>query len=36
MSRFVDAVDHPRARLANEALRRGAVTLADLRGPAEE
>ncbi|MDQ1468301.1 MAG: hypothetical protein QOH10_2716 [Actinomycetota bacterium] len=31
----VDAVDHRRARLANEALRRGAVTLADLRGPAE-
>ena len=26
----VDAADHRRARLANEALRRGAVTLADL------
>jgi len=26
----VDATDHRRARLANEALRRGAVTLADL------
>jgi DNA-binding NarL/FixJ family response regulator len=32
----VDAVDHRRARLANEALRRGAVTLADLRAHSEE
>ena len=32
----VDAIDHRRARLANEALRRGAVTLADLRRPAED
>jgi DNA-binding NarL/FixJ family response regulator len=29
----VDAADHRRARLANEALRRGAVTLADLHEP---
>jgi DNA-binding transcriptional ArsR family regulator len=29
----VDATDHRRARLANEALRRGAVTLADLHEP---
>ena len=29
----VDAADHRRARLANEALRRGAVTLADLHTP---
>jgi len=29
----VDAADHRRARLANEALRRGAVTLADLHAP---
>jgi pSer/pThr/pTyr-binding forkhead associated (FHA) protein len=29
----VDATDHRRARLANEALRRGAVTIADLREP---
>jgi pSer/pThr/pTyr-binding forkhead associated (FHA) protein len=28
----VDATDHRRARLANEALRRGAVTIADLHG----
>jgi hypothetical protein len=32
----VDAIDHRRARLANEALRRGAVTLADLHEPAGE
>jgi pSer/pThr/pTyr-binding forkhead associated (FHA) protein len=32
----VDTVDHRRARLANEALRRGAVTLADLRAPTED
>jgi pSer/pThr/pTyr-binding forkhead associated (FHA) protein len=32
----VDAVDHRRARLANEALRRGSVTLADLRGLADD
>jgi hypothetical protein len=32
----VDAVDHRRARLANEALRRGAVTLADLRADSDE
>ena len=29
----VDAADHRRARLANEALRRGAVTLSDLHAP---
>jgi hypothetical protein len=29
----VDVADHRRARLANEALRRGAVTLADLQAP---
>jgi len=29
----VDAADHRRARLANEALRRGAVTIADLHVP---
>jgi DNA-binding NarL/FixJ family response regulator len=29
----IDATDHRRARLANEALRRGAVTLADLHEP---
>jgi len=29
----VDAADHRRARLANEALRRAAVSLADLREP---
>jgi pSer/pThr/pTyr-binding forkhead associated (FHA) protein len=31
----VDAVDHRRARLANEALRRGAVTIADLHEPTD-
>jgi hypothetical protein len=31
----VDAADHRRARLANEALRRGAVTLSDLHAPPE-
>ena len=29
----VAAEDHRRSRLANEALRRGAVSLAELRGP---
>ena len=27
---------HRRTRLANEAIQRGAVTIADLRGPADE
>jgi DNA-binding transcriptional ArsR family regulator len=31
----VEATDHRRARLANEALRRGAVTLADLHGSSQ-
>jgi pSer/pThr/pTyr-binding forkhead associated (FHA) protein len=31
----IDAVDHRRARLANEALRRGAVTIADLHEPTD-
>jgi hypothetical protein len=32
----VDATDHRRARLANAALRRGAVTLADLHEPRDD